>query len=278
VWAAEEGITVDETIEHLDPQKLQAGDIVIGSLPVNLAAEVCARGGRYLHLTLEVPPAWRGVELTTEDMRGFGARREEYGVKRMEKLTRSARVVECNGRCTGRAQAAMTSTPYLGTVSRSNLIRYRRSANAATPPAALLPQLAVSPPAPHPTVAFSPSPAASGVQETPQVSKAQLGGAARRRCRALRDLVSLGGLGPGRFSRQRHPGFHLDRRARGQQGPDHRPLPLHEEPDHHALPDEYAGALPLFPYGAVSAVGRLLLITSPSSWTGPGSKARVPRT
>lgn len=85
VWAAEEGIIVDEAIEHLDPRKLQAGDIVIGSLPVNLAAEVCARGGRYLHLTLEVPPEWRGVELCAEDMRQFGARIEEYGVKRMEK-------------------------------------------------------------------------------------------------------------------------------------------------------------------------------------------------
>ncbi|MGH8573355.1 MAG: CRISPR-associated protein Csx16, partial [Gammaproteobacteria bacterium] len=48
-WAAEEGIIIDETIEHLDPQALQPGDIVIGTLPVNLAAEVCARGGRYLH-------------------------------------------------------------------------------------------------------------------------------------------------------------------------------------------------------------------------------------
>lgn len=84
-WAAEEGIRVDEMIEHLDPQEIQPGDIVIGSLPVNLAAEVCARGGRCLHLTLEVPPAWRGIELTTEDMRWFGARIEEYGVKRMEK-------------------------------------------------------------------------------------------------------------------------------------------------------------------------------------------------
>lgn len=82
-WAAEEGILVDETIEHLDPQALQPGDIVIGTLPVNLAAEVCARGGRYLHLTLELPPEWRGAELTAEDMRRFGARVEEYCVKRM---------------------------------------------------------------------------------------------------------------------------------------------------------------------------------------------------
>ncbi|MGH9896050.1 MAG: CRISPR-associated protein Csx16 [bacterium] len=86
VWAAEEGILVDETIGHLDPQALQPGDIVIGTLPVNLAAEVCARGGRYLHLTLELPPEWRGVELSAEDMRGFGARVEEYCVKRMPTL------------------------------------------------------------------------------------------------------------------------------------------------------------------------------------------------
>ncbi|MGH8479285.1 MAG: CRISPR-associated protein Csx16 [Gammaproteobacteria bacterium] len=85
-WAAEEGVLVDETIEHLDPQALQPGDIVIGTLPVNLAAEVCARGGRYLHLTLELPPEWRGAELSAEDMRRFGARVEEYCVKRMPTL------------------------------------------------------------------------------------------------------------------------------------------------------------------------------------------------
>lgn len=83
VWAAEEGITVDEAIEHLDPQQLRPGDIVIGTLPVNLAGEVCARGGRYLHLTLEVPSEWRGAELCAGDMRRFGARVEEYRIERV---------------------------------------------------------------------------------------------------------------------------------------------------------------------------------------------------
>jgi CRISPR-associated protein Csx16 len=77
---------VDEMIEHLDPQALQPGDVVIGTLPVNLAGEVCACGGRYLHLTLEAPPERRGAELTARDMRRFGARVEEYRVKRMPRV------------------------------------------------------------------------------------------------------------------------------------------------------------------------------------------------
>ena len=59
------------------------GDVVIGTLPVHIVAEICARGGRYLHLTLDVPPQARGRELTADDMERFGARLEEYEVKRL---------------------------------------------------------------------------------------------------------------------------------------------------------------------------------------------------
>jgi CRISPR-associated protein Csx16 len=79
-WAAEEGIEVDVKTDHLEISAIQAGDMVIGTLPVNLVAEVCARGGRYLHLTLELPPSMRGKELTAAEMRAFGARVEEYRV------------------------------------------------------------------------------------------------------------------------------------------------------------------------------------------------------
>jgi CRISPR-associated protein Csx16 len=81
-WAEEEGIIVDELVDHLDVTIVRPGDIVIGTLPVNLAAEVCARGGRYFHLSLDLSPEWRGRELSAEDMRRFGARIEEYRVER----------------------------------------------------------------------------------------------------------------------------------------------------------------------------------------------------
>jgi CRISPR-associated protein Csx16 len=79
-WAAAEGLTVDRVIDHLDPATVAAGDIVIGSLPVNLAAEVCSRGGAYLHLSIDLPADLRGRELSAEQMRACGARLERYVV------------------------------------------------------------------------------------------------------------------------------------------------------------------------------------------------------
>ena len=79
-WAAGEGVVVDQVVAHLDPETVQPGDVVIGTLPVHLAARVCARGGRYLHLSLELPPEQRGRELSAADLRRFGARLEEYRV------------------------------------------------------------------------------------------------------------------------------------------------------------------------------------------------------
>ncbi len=75
---------VDELVGHLDAECIHPGDVVIGSLPVNLAAEVCARGGRYLHLTLEVPLELRGSELSAEEMRALGARVEAYHAEKAE--------------------------------------------------------------------------------------------------------------------------------------------------------------------------------------------------
>jgi CRISPR-associated protein Csx16 len=79
-WAVAEGLAVDQVIDHLDPAIIRPGDVLIGSLPVNLAAEVCERGARYLHLSLELTAALRGKELTAEQMRQYGARIEEYRV------------------------------------------------------------------------------------------------------------------------------------------------------------------------------------------------------
>ncbi|WP_295542560.1 CRISPR-associated protein Csx16 [uncultured Thiohalocapsa sp.] len=82
-WAAEEGLVVDAVVAHLDPETVTSGDRVIGSLPVNLAADVCARGARYLHLSLTLPAALRGRELDADQMRACGARIEEYRIERV---------------------------------------------------------------------------------------------------------------------------------------------------------------------------------------------------
>ncbi|RUQ41762.1 MAG: CRISPR-associated protein Csx16 [Candidatus Competibacteraceae bacterium] len=81
-WAQSLGIIVDQVISHFDPECVQTGDIVIGTLPIHLAAHVCAHGGHYLHLSLNVPPEWRGRELSATELRACGARLEGYRVIR----------------------------------------------------------------------------------------------------------------------------------------------------------------------------------------------------
>jgi CRISPR-associated protein Csx16 len=81
-WAARRGIAVDRAVAHLDVAQVRAGDTVIGTLPVNLAAEVCACGARYLHLSLDLPEAMRGRELSAEELEGCGARLEPFVVER----------------------------------------------------------------------------------------------------------------------------------------------------------------------------------------------------
>ena len=83
-WALRKGLRVDRTAAHLDAETVSPGDIVVGSLPVHVAAQVCERGGRYFHLTLDVPEAMRGTELSAEQMERAGARLEEYRVERLE--------------------------------------------------------------------------------------------------------------------------------------------------------------------------------------------------
>lgn len=80
-WAARQSIFVDHTCVHLDIARIEPGDTVIGTLPVHLAAGVCERGARYLHLALEIPPDARGRELSANELEAFGARLEEYRIQ-----------------------------------------------------------------------------------------------------------------------------------------------------------------------------------------------------
>lgn len=79
-WAARQNLAVDRLVSHLDTAQVQAGDTVIGSLPVNLAAQVCAAGATYWHLSLALPAQQRGTELTADDMTRFGAHLEPFHI------------------------------------------------------------------------------------------------------------------------------------------------------------------------------------------------------
>jgi len=80
-WAQRRGLAVDRQLAHLAPEQIAPGDTVIGTLPVNLVARVCARGGRYLHLSIDLPAEARGRELTADELERYGARLEAYVAK-----------------------------------------------------------------------------------------------------------------------------------------------------------------------------------------------------
>jgi CRISPR-associated protein Csx16 len=82
-WAHQNGITVDTQVMHLQTDQVASGDVVIGTLPVNLAAEVCDRGAHYMHVSMTVPAVWRGRDLTAAEMTACGAQIEEYRILRV---------------------------------------------------------------------------------------------------------------------------------------------------------------------------------------------------
>lgn len=83
-WMRENGPTFDLHVPHLDPSEVKAGDRVIGTLPIHLAAQVCARGAAYLHLSLHVPQSARGQELSAQDLSRLGATLQQFLIQTYE--------------------------------------------------------------------------------------------------------------------------------------------------------------------------------------------------
>ena len=82
-WARQNGIAFDRHVAHLNTRKIAAGDTVIGSLPVNLAAEVCTRGAAYGNLSLRVAEQDRGRELSAEELQSYNATMEHYEIRKL---------------------------------------------------------------------------------------------------------------------------------------------------------------------------------------------------
>lgn len=81
-WARRQGLAVDVWLAHLDLHQVQAGDTVAGTLPIHLAAQVCARGAKYLHLSVDLPALWRGRELSADELAQRGARLEAFHIRK----------------------------------------------------------------------------------------------------------------------------------------------------------------------------------------------------
>lgn len=80
-WAKRKGISVDRWVTHLDTEKVQSGDVVIGTLPIHLAEKICQKGARFLFLELNLKAEQRGKELNADEMLQAECSLVEYEVK-----------------------------------------------------------------------------------------------------------------------------------------------------------------------------------------------------
>ena len=80
-WAAAEGVAYDVHLTHLEEaEQLSAGDVVIGTLPVQMIYVLGQLGVRYLHLSVEIPAEQRGKELTAKMLSAYQAQLVTYVV------------------------------------------------------------------------------------------------------------------------------------------------------------------------------------------------------
>lgn len=83
-WARRHALLVDAWVDHLDTSQLVPGDSVVGTLPIHLVADACARGAAYLHLQVDLSAPQRGRELEADDLDALGARLVGYRVTRVD--------------------------------------------------------------------------------------------------------------------------------------------------------------------------------------------------
>jgi CRISPR-associated protein Csx16 len=79
-WAKSQRLQIDQHASHLDAALVHSGDTVIGTLPVHLAARVCAQGAAFYNLTLDLPEQWRGRELSAAALTACNARLERFHI------------------------------------------------------------------------------------------------------------------------------------------------------------------------------------------------------
>ncbi len=80
-WAKQQPIQIDRWESHLDIAQVQEGDTVIGTLPVHLAAEVCAKGARFVFLQVPIAATQRGQELSAATLTDLGCTLQAFWVE-----------------------------------------------------------------------------------------------------------------------------------------------------------------------------------------------------
>lgn len=83
-WARKQGVYFDVHVTHLcSVDHFQKGDVVLGTLPVNMVYQLNCQGVHYMHLSMKIPEHLRGVELSAEQLGDCEAELLEFAVTRI---------------------------------------------------------------------------------------------------------------------------------------------------------------------------------------------------
>ncbi|WGE85078.1 CRISPR-associated protein Csx16 [Actinobacillus equuli] len=82
-WIKQQAIQIDRFEQHFDVAEIQADEVVIGTLPIHLAAEVCQKGAKFYFLSVNVTREQRGTELTCEQLVKQGCSIEPFYIQKL---------------------------------------------------------------------------------------------------------------------------------------------------------------------------------------------------
>lgn len=84
-WIKRQEIHIDFWKDHLieeDFNSMTAQDIVLGTLPIHLAARVCDIGAKFYFLSIDISPDKRGKELDSLELTTANAQLVRYIIKK----------------------------------------------------------------------------------------------------------------------------------------------------------------------------------------------------
>lgn len=73
--------SIDTFIAHIDTATLAPGDVVMGTLPIHVIAQVVQRGAEFWALDIDVPESLRGKEMSATELAACKARLTRYEVR-----------------------------------------------------------------------------------------------------------------------------------------------------------------------------------------------------
>ena len=84
-WARRQGIRIDRWATHFRAEDAAPGDIVLGTLPFDVAERICAKGCRFFALSMHLSKHQRGCELDSDGMTAVNCRLVEFRVTLVSK-------------------------------------------------------------------------------------------------------------------------------------------------------------------------------------------------